>query len=218
MIAATKPKKNYHYFLFDWDGCLADTLSAWMATYLEVYNSYGVKATPAEVVAKSWGNLELGPLNFGISDHRKVWDEIVEKVGLKLQQVQLFPGAVELLQNIKNKGGKTAIVTSSRRKLVEPAIKFNHLEKLIDVVVTEQDVSKPKPDPEMVELALTKLEGKKDKAVVIGDTNKDVLAGKAAGIATILILHQANKAYYDFDKLKMSKPDIIVVSFAELNF
>jgi len=202
----------------DWDGCLADTLSAWMATYLEAYNSYGVKATPAEVVAKSWGNLELGPLNFGISDHRKVWDEIVEKVGLKLQQVQLFPGAVELLQNIKNKGGKTAIVTSSRRKLVEPAIKFNHLEKLIDVVVTEQDVSKPKPDPEMVELALTKLEGKKDKAVVIGDTNKDVLAGKAAGIATILILHQANKAYYDFDKLKMSKPDIIVVSFAELNF
>ena len=210
---------DFKYFLFDWDGCLADSLSIWMAVYTGVYASYGVAATIPEIVAKSWGNLEQGPLNFGVPGHRKVWDEIVYKVAEKMKAVNLFKGAKELLQNLHQQGKKIAIVTSSRRAIVEPAIKFHGIDRLLDFLITEQDVSKPKPDPEIVNAALAELGGsrEKDQAVIIGDSDKDILAGKAASIDTVLVLHPENQVYYSFAELKKSKPDIIIKSFAELN-
>ena len=67
--------------------------------------------------------------------------------------------------------------------------------------------------------ALAELGGsrEKDQAVIIGDSDKDILAGKAASIDTVLVLHPENQVYYSFAELKKSKPDIIIKSFAELN-
>lgn len=210
---------DFKYFLFDWDGCLADSLSIWMAVYSGVYTSYGVAATIPEIVEKSWGNLEQGPLNFRIPNHRKVWDEIVHKVAEKMKTVELFKGAKELLQDLRKQGKKVAIVTSSRRAIVEPAIKFHGIDRLLDFLITEQEVSKPKPDPEILNTALVELggAGEKDQAVIIGDSDKDIYAGKAANIHTVLVLHPENQVYYSFADLKKSKPDFIIESFAELN-
>ena len=220
--------KKYQHFLFDWDGCLADTPGVWMETYLRLYRAEGLKVEMKDVIAKSWGNLEEGPKNFGISNPEKFWEKIVTEVGKGLRTVKLHEGAKELLERIKTKvypeqsrrdqRNKIAIVTSSPAKLVKPALEHHGLNQYIDAFVSSDDVVNEKPDPEMLYLALEKLDAPKqvEQSIVIGDTDKDIVAGQRAGMDQALILHELNKRFYDFEKLRKLGATYEVESLDEL--
>lgn len=210
--------KTYNYILFDWDGCLADTPAVWMETYLNLYRTEGLQVEIKDVIEKSWGNLEEGPKNFGIKNYEEFWQEIVTEVGKNLKTTKLHMGAKELLADLKASSKQIAIVTSSPAKLVQPALKHHNLNRFIDVLVSSDDVTNEKPDPEMLFLALEKLDAKNkvDEAIVIGDTDKDILAGQNAGMDQALVLHEENKRFYDFEKLRKLKATYLVDDLAEL--
>lgn len=209
---------NYHYLLFDWDGCLADTPGVWLETYLKLYRAAGIKLEKEDVIARSWGNLEQGPKNFGIKDNKAFWEKIVSEVGKNLKTVKLHEYAKELLANLKTAGKQVAIVTSSPAKLVTPALEHHGLNQYIGALVSADDVAHEKPHPEMLFLALEKLgaKGKVQEAIVIGDTGKDILAGQNAGMDQALTLHEINKQYYDFSKLEQIEATYKVRSLEEL--
>jgi pyrophosphatase PpaX len=207
---------RYSTILLDWDGCLANTLSVWMRTYLSVYKEYGYDLTPAEIIDKSWGNTDQGPLNIGITDNQACWERIVAQVKDGVAQVPLYEHAKELLQVLHESGLNLAIVTSSERKVVQPALQFHDIEKYIDILVTDNDVSKPKPDPEMLFKAMDHFKSIKKGTFIIGDTDKDIFAGQRASIDTGLVLHEANKTFYDFEKLKKSNPTQIFLNLSEV--
>lgn len=194
--------KEYNTYLFDWDGCLAKTLDVWMSVYKDVYKEYGYDLSMEEVISTSWGNCELGPKNVGMNNYEEVWAQISDRVSIQSQQVPLFNYAKELLIELKRQDNKIAIVTSSQKKIIKPALAFHGLDVIIDVLVTEEDVSNPKPDPEIVNKAIKSLDGSKETSVIIGDTSKDINAGNAAGIDSILVLHPSNEQFYDFSKLR----------------
>jgi pyrophosphatase PpaX len=206
----------FKYILFDWDGCLAKTLDVWLNSYLLLYTSVGIQTSKQEIIEKSWGNLAQGPKNFGISNPDKFWKKIVNEVKKGVQKVKLYDEAKEILISLKKANKKIAIVTSSERKLIQPAIKYHNLESLIDILITEEDVSKPKPDPEIIDLTISKLKGNKKESVIIGDTGKDIISGKNAGIKTILIYHKSNKKFYDFTKLKNLNADFEINHLLEI--
>jgi HAD superfamily hydrolase (TIGR01509 family) len=197
---------TYGTVLFDWDGCLADTLNVWMKTYLAVYLEYGFDVTPEVVIEKSWGNTDQGPRNIGISDNQKCWEEIVAKVKVGVARVPLHQGAKNLLRSLHEEQINIAIVTSSERQVVQPALEFHDIEKYIGIMVTDNDVTNPKPDPEMVVKAMKHFRAYPDDTLIIGDTDKDIRAGQNAGIDTGLILHETNRRFYDFDKLMLAGP------------
>jgi len=200
---------KYRCFLLDWDGCLADTLSLWVNTYLAVYKKWGHVVTVEDIIRLSWGNNEQGPKNVGIKDYLQCWEEIAATVRKDIESVQLHEHARELLIKLRQSDCKVAIVTSSERRLLEPALRKHELEQYIDVVITEGEVTEPKPNPEMLLLAMKKLEANPMHTIIIGDSHKDILAGKNAGIATGLVLHEDNRPFYDFDKLKKTDPDYV---------
>ena len=208
----------YNYILFDWDGCLADTPGVWMDVYLRLYKAAGLQVEIKDVIEKSWGNLELGPKNFGISNPEKFWQRIVAEVGEDLKTVTLYKDVKKLLKQLKLNNKKIAIVTSSPAKLVAPALEHHNLNQYIDILISSDDVTNEKPDPEMLFLALEKMdaEDKVGETIIIGDTGKDILAGQNAGMDQILVLHEANKKFYDFDKLRVSQPTYVVESLKEL--
>lgn len=207
---------EFETYLLDWDGCMAQTLQVWMNTYLSVYKQHGINVTQEEIVEKSWGNLALGPKNFGIIENEQCWSEIVKKVREGVAQVPLYRGVLETLLTLRQNNKKIAIVTSSERSIIMPALAFHGIDVLIDALVTEEDVSHPKPDPEIVLFALKKLEAKKETSMIIGDTGKDIQAGQAAGISTILMCHAENKPFYDFTKYIALRPNYIITTFADL--
>lgn len=212
----THNRRDFKYLLLDWDGCMSKTLEVWMGVYLEVYRKEGLDPSRKEIIDKSWGNLAKGPENFGLKDPKRVWQKIVDQVAKNVKKVPLYPGVKESLKELRSRGKRMAIVTSSERKIVEPAISFHNLQEIIDELITEEEVNKPKPDPEIINLALNRLDGKAKQSIIIGDTRKDIKAGKNVDIATVLVLHEENREFYDFNKLRAENPDYTAGNFKEI--
>lgn len=137
-------------------------------------------------------------------------------MSVDLAKVPLNPGAKKVVAEIKGEGHKIAIVSSSKKELVIPAVQYHRLDQAVELVLCEEDVEQLKPDPEMIYLALEKLGASKEEAVIIGDTEKDILAGKSAGIATLLYFPDHNKKFYSNEKLVEANPKYQISSFSEV--
>lgn len=195
---------------------MAKTLQVWMHAYMSLYTEAGITVTEKIIIEKSWGNLAQGPAGLGIHNPDEFWKRIIARVKEGVKTVSLYDGVKETLLTLKEGGVKMAIVTSSERSLVEPALKYHGLDVLIDALVTEEDVSKPKPDPEILFVALSKLGTHKDSAVVVGDTGKDILSGKNAGIDSILICHPENEQFYNFQTYIDLGPTKVIRKFPDI--
>ena len=206
--------KDYQYILFDWDGCLANTLPIWLAAYKEVCSAYGVYPSDEEIIKKAFGDWQAEK-KFGISDHDGFVQQLRAFVLPKLPAAPLHTGVKETLIKLA-KSHKLAIITSSRKENLTPALKLNEIEDLFIAVITTEDLKHDKPDPEGIEKALEKLRGNKAQAIIIGDSIKDITAGKNAGITTAVFYPEANHALYTRDFIEIFKADYIMTDLKEL--
>ena len=116
-----------------------------------------------------------------------------------LDNMALYPGVKETLELIKKNNIKVAIITDAdadiqNRKLIKLGIN-----KYIDYLVTAQEAGADKPHVKQVELALEKMNLKKDEVIVIGNNPKtDIAVAKNSHMHSIL---------FDFDHLYEDKKD-----------
>lgn len=205
------------YILLDWDGCLAKTLDIWLKVFKEVVNKRGIQVEDdLEFVEKSFGKWEKGFEAVGVADSVKAYKEALQKVEEEIVKVELYPNAVRLLKGLKLKGKKIALLTSSFRHLVYPAIKKNRLQSYFDLIITKDETIRPKPDPWIVNTALEKLGGDKKHSVVVGDSDHDILLGKNAKVTTVLYYPEHNKKFYRKELLIKHTPDFIITDLLEL--
>lgn len=208
---------KYTCFLCDWDGCLANSLEIWMNNYLKLYKEFGINTTRKEIIKKSWGNWEKGPINLGVENSVEFVDKLSENVSQDMKTVKLSPNAKKFLISNRATNKKTAIVTSSSKHIVKKLLKFHKIEQYIDCLLASEDVEQLKPNPEMLLRAMEILNADKNRSIMIGDTDKDMLAGENAGIDTALYFPPLNELYYNGrDKMKISIPTYIIQDFAEL--
>jgi len=97
---------------------------------------------------------------------------------------QLNPGIDELLELVKRRGMKTAIVTRNTQDSVGIILEKFHLQ--IDCIVT-RETAPPKPSKEPVLRACDCMGLSPHEVVFLGDYEFDMLAGKRAGVVTILL-------------------------------
>lgn len=95
-----------------------------------------------------------------------------------------FDGAKEMLKGLKDKGIKTAIVTSKRKGLATRGLKLGDLLKYIDIIISPEDTIKHKPEAEPAIKACELLGVKPNEAIMVGDSSYDLLCGKRAGCLT----------------------------------
>lgn len=203
---------KYDYFLFDWDGCLAKTLEAWLDAYRTTLARYG--KTPADTeIAHYLGDWAMGS-HFGIEDVAKFNIEAVDHARANLKTVDLYEGALELLTELK-KMKKLALVSSGSKDIVYTGLRHNNIEHLFDFIVTGDDVTNHKPHPEALELAMDNIGGVKAKTVMVGDSNKDIGAAANYGIDSVLVFPDAHSIFYDLKSLQDLKPTYTVKGFAE---
>lgn len=98
--------------------------------------------------------------------------------------MKTMPGAFEVLEKLKASGKKLALVTGSVRYDVDQRLS-DHQRGLFDAIVTQDDVTKGKPDPEPYAKALKMLDVKPEKAIVIENAPLGIKSAKGAGILTI---------------------------------
>jgi pyrophosphatase PpaX len=206
--------KSYDYYLFDWDGCLAKTLDAWLIAIRTALNEYG--AFPADPeISITFGDWEFAK-TFGVEDWQGCAKRAEGMVFTALAEVELYPGAHELLQQLKRGGKKLALLSSSTRRLLDMGIARNKLEGVFDVVLAAEDVTHHKPHPEIIEKALAALGGRSDQAVMIGDSRKDLGAATNAQVDSILVYPPSHTVFYELDYLKTYNPTYVVDGFEML--
>jgi len=118
-----------------------------------------------------------------------------------------FPKMKETLE-ILSRDFKLALITlryADREQVVD---ELTHLDimKHFPIVVTALDVDKPKPSPEALLFAASKLNTPIKQCAIVGDSIIDVQAGKAAGAKTVAVL----TGLFSKDELEKQKPDLII--------
>lgn len=91
----------YDYVLFDWDGCLAQTLEVWITAFEVTYRDYGIDLGRS-VVAANFGDWNSSQrLGLAECHYEEFHATVFERVTKSLPSVKLYPGARELLTDLR---------------------------------------------------------------------------------------------------------------------
>jgi HAD superfamily hydrolase (TIGR01549 family) len=103
-----------------------------------------------------------------------------------IESTEPFEGARKLIEHLKDTGHEVVLASSAKAKEVDHYLDLLDAREIVDSWTTSADVEETKPAPDLVETAVSKLDG--DEAVMIGDTPWDVEAARKAGVDTIAVL------------------------------
>lgn len=172
--------------LFDLDGTLINTIPLITQTFQRVFQFFDLPWENGEVL-KTIG-IPLKEVAEQYLPGRA--EEFIEKYSLfqkekQLDCIKLYPDTIEMLDFFKISGYPSGVVTSKRRASALADMDVTGVNKYIDITITVDDVSRPKPNPEPVVKALQLLNIKPENAIFAGDSWYDIIAGKQAGVTTV---------------------------------
>lgn len=172
--------------LFDMDGVLVDSKIAWFKLFNKTLKHFGKDEFTQEHFKKVWG----GPIERDAEEFfGKPVEEVIEfyfdNFDYFKRNLRLFPDTKKILKEVKNKGLKTALVTNTPIKQANKLLDYFELKKYFDAVVGGDEVEDGKPAPDIMLEACKRLNIEPEEAVVIGDTEADMVSGKDAGCLSI---------------------------------
>lgn len=203
--------------LFDFDGTIMDTNSVILQSWQHTFRTVEGKERPEEDIIGTFGE----PLYVTME---KLLPQISVEEGAEIYRsfhhhnfselIDIFPGILELLEELKARGYKTGIVTSRLRHTTEIGLKKYDMEQYFDAIVTCDDTDKHKPDPEPVNIALERLGSKPEEAIMVGDSMFDILCAKNAGVKSALVSWAL--AVCEDDKYGENAPNCIIEKAEDL--
>ena len=204
--------------LFDMDGTLVDTEPYWMQAETELVTEHGGTWThdDALVLVGSglWESAKVFQQHGVDLDADTIVAALTRRVQeqLESQGVPWRPGAKELLLDIRERGVKTALVTMSIRDMAEQIVAQIPF-PAFDVLVTGDEVARPKPYADPYLDAARKLGVLPQDCVAIEDSMNGLASAVAAGTVAIGVPHMIPLPASDEHTLW---PTLQGVSFADL--
>lgn len=175
--------------IFDFDGTLADTSGLVINSFQTVYKKFHGEEKPVEYISKFFGE----PLKVTLErEFTQPLEEVMKEyreyqVSRFNDDVKLFNNTREILQYLKSKNIKTAIVTSRMKFSVEQALRDYDIDKYFDVVIAIEDTKNHKPHPEPLWKAIDYLNTSADKVLFVGDSKFDIECAINANVTPVLV-------------------------------
>ena len=210
--------KEYDAYLFDADGTLIDTRELICRSFAHMGETMGVEMPCRDYIESTIGLPVRTQTRDLLGPDRE--DEFYERaikaysdymMDVYRDYLAAFPGVVDGLAELAERGKKLAVVTSRRRNSLELFMDTLGLSRFFSVVVTADDTATHKPDPEPAKLALKLLDADPAGAVFVGDAEFDVLCGKGAGTDAAFVVWGG----MDHTQWK-TQPDFVAESFGDL--
>lgn len=117
----------------------------------------------------------------------------------------LFPGALELLGELRGRGFLLAVATGKSRIGLDRVLLKTGLTNMFDLTRTA-DETRSKPDPRMLHEILAETRLRPKDAIMIGDTTFDLEMAQKAGMPRIGIAH----GVHETKALRAFRPEVIV--------
>ena len=96
-----------------------------------------------------------------------------------------LPGAAEWVARLKHDGWRQAIASSAPRRNVEVMLEALALDRVFDAIVSAEDVTAGKPDPQVFQAAADRLHTPPDRCIVVEDAAAGIEAARRAGMRSI---------------------------------
>lgn len=210
--------KDYEAYLFDWDGTLAASHDMWLAIMHKQLKRHDINVDDEQIVKQLFGRYDEGLREFGFSEEeiKSLGEESLAAAKKQFPLVSLYSQAREVLDTLKRQGKKVALVTATYRDVITIAVGNHDLLELFDVTVTGDEIKAQKPDPDGILTVLNKLGISPKKAVMIGDSPKDLLAGNNAGTDTLLFYPPEHESQHPLKELEKCNPTYTIRAWQEM--
>lgn len=187
--------------LFDFDGTLADTARDLALAANMQRERQGLAALPYEQLRPlaSQGARGLLRVALGLTPEHAEYEAHRLQFLADYEQhmntyASLFPGVPELLDSIEAQGHAWGIVTNKLEYLAKPLIRHLGLEARSAAIVGGDTAGYAKPHPAPLLYAAKAAGFEPGHCIYVGDDERDIVAGKAAGMATIAVSYGYGEA------------------------
>jgi HAD superfamily hydrolase (TIGR01549 family) len=174
--------------VFDLDGTLVDTMTSAPQAYTDTIRSLGGPAvSPSEVVAV-WhiGATEVVLEHFlGRPVSPRDTERFHRFFDAVVATVEPFPGVVDMLDALSRSGHRLGVLTTATRRAATTMLTAADLAGYFPVLVGGDEVSRPKPAPDGLELTCRRLGTGATDTVYVGDTAVDLQCAEAANASGI---------------------------------
>lgn len=175
----------FPFVIFDMDGTVVDSLELITNAYNFAAAGYLPRQLSVdEVLSMSGCTLEGQLTNYVPSDKLAASVDLYhEYFELNFNRmIQIYSGIRSLLFSLRRRGVKLAVYTGASKKTASHTLHQTELLPFFEIIVTGDDVTKPKPDPEGLYSTMDSLGASPDQTVYIGDHPNDLYALREAGV------------------------------------
>jgi phosphoglycolate phosphatase len=179
--------------LFDLDGTLADTAPDLARALNRVRADQGLPALPFERLRSYASHGARGLLRAGLDLHpgdasyESVRDAFLDHYEAALcVDTELFDGVPALLDAIEARGLRWGIVTNKAARFTTPLVALLGLAPRASAIIAGDTTPHTKPHPAPLVAGAQALGIDASRCVYVGDAERDIAAGIAAGMATIV--------------------------------
>lgn len=200
--------------IFDMDGVLVDSAAPHLRSWQLLAEECGGSVTD-EQFAGTFGrqNRDIIPILFGpVSEPRmQALADRKEDIYRDLirEDPPIIEGAVELIRGLREAGAALAVGSSGPPANIELVLVSMGVQSCISVVVSGDDVTRGKPDPQVFSLTADRLGLAPARCVVIEDAPVGLEAARAAGVRSVAIT-----LYHPADAFE--KADLVVPRLVDL--
>ena len=206
---------------FDLDGTLIDTAPDFIAVVNQLLREENQQLLPADAIRPHVSNGSGGLIQFAFSmqeshpDFQRLRQRLLALYERHLSiYSQIFPGMKTLLNTLDGRDIPWGIVTNKPSCYAVPLLNDMGLNLRCAVLICPDHVQNTKPHPEPLYLACTKLRVTPEQCIYVGDHQRDIEAGRNAGMKTVVaqygyISPQEDTAAWQADFYAQTPQDIL---------
>ncbi|MDD4069611.1 MAG: HAD-IA family hydrolase [Candidatus Izemoplasmatales bacterium] len=207
--------KKINTILFDLDGTLVDSNELIIYSFKETFKKYQPEKNYSRVDLIEMIGPPLKETFKTITSNQNKIDEIINFYRKIYQKnefdfIKIYDNAIKVLDILKSRNFNLGIVTTKFKESALPSIEHYNINKYIKHYSFLGDVDEHKPSPKPVYHLLNQF-NKVEKALIIGDTPSDILAGKNAKIYTCGVNWSLKK-----EELQKVNPDFWINEFLDI--
>jgi phosphoglycolate phosphatase len=188
---------RYELLVFDWDGTLMDSAARIVGSMQAAFRELDLAPPPAEAARNVIG---LG-LSHAVAELAPGLDEglqarLIERyrahyLELNDTPTPLFPGAADVVADLHGQGYLLAVATGKSRRGLDQALIQSGLGARFHAT-RSADETLSKPHPQMLLELLDELGIHASRALMIGDTEYDLLTARNAGVDALAVCYGAH--------------------------